>query len=1732
MNSEEEFFFDALVEDRRENAQTLKKPSMRGIKKGVVEKYSDQAHFIYELLQNADDAGATSVGFQLSKGKLIFRHNGKRHFSITNPETEDIDAESGRLGDLNAITSVANSNKTKNESKIGKFGLGFKAVFQYTETPYIYDSNFLFKIEDLFVPSRIANDFPGRNENETIFEFPFNHKDKSPEDSFTDISQKLQTLSYPLLFLTNLEDISYCISGTSVSGFYKREKRQTINYNNGTIGEQINLSERHGEESKENNLWLFSKPDKDKLFYSVGFFQDADGNLIPKVEPAFCYFPTQLSTGLSFLIHGPFLLTDNREGIKAGVAYNKNLINDIAVLSSDSLVYLRDIGISQGKQLINDKILDIIPTDESIFTDENNNNRISFMPFFTQIRTKFQSESILPANQKYVSSKNAYWASVAKLTTIFTDNQIAFFTNNPNANWVFTSIGRDYLQDKNKSLVTYIDSVTNCWINETLILRGRAHFYSKNINVSAVIGINSEFIENQTVDWLKLFYGWVAETNDRKEICKTLPIFLDSNGKAQAAFQKYDDTPQLFFPSEDRKDCLTVNDAFIEDKDIYKFLKEMGIKEPSLKDEIYTAIIPKYSQEVPMDDVDKDFGKFFKYYRKCSRDDTDGFIDDISEIPFLKYRSLTSNGWDKASNLYFPDDELAKYFASKPNVKFVAFEDYVSLLGEKNQELLIEFLKSIGVNKQVKIVSRELSQEQASQASNTVWSYSTNYQEWSDKVLDGAPEILAKIQKERNAEDSALLWKYLVRECQQTSPQSDYYGVYKYFYRTSKMNRFPSYFAKQLTNTSWLINVRDEWEKPDKISKNQLSTRYYNLNEPGTEELISFLGIEDETQTAKENDKYSNLSEEQREKIKTADMLLENGITPEMVIECISIIKNKKQISNSEYNDNMEPMQRQNSNSEESTKNERTFVPSPQLSPEIKQTEKLSDFKLPDPVNDIIQRFQKSEKSANYSNINESTTAEVPTEDQDELLPATIDYERRIEKAKGKSVDEIERIAIMDSLQTTALSATKYSFKWFCTLLQMESMDSKEVNSYSRKISITFGQVEMEQGTSRTLILKQPNRYIPQIIEELTDIPLLINTESTSVRFTIDAINVRSYSVYVKLKESFDTKQLDFSKVIGAQIDAKSPDFLINELYNHFRELNFDDDFNMKTNLTPNIEFIFGPPGTGKTTYLANKILIPLIQQHQKIRVLVLTPTNKSADVLTNKIIDAMGNDNSFKNWLIRFGTTTDERIEKSKVFRDKTFDIRSLQKSITVTTIARFPYDYFMPPGDRLYLRNLNWDFIVFDEASMIPIANIIYPLYKKTPTKFFIAGDPFQIEPVTTNCFWKGENIYSLVELKSFSNPQTVPYPYKVNLLTTQYRSIPDIGNVFSRFSYDGILTSFRKEESRKEFASIEGLLISPLTIIKFPVSNYESIYRAKRLQDSSPYQIYSALFTFEFANFLSNHIICKAGQIFKIGIIAPYRAQADIIEKLILSTDKKENTEIQVGTIHGFQGDECDMIIDVFNPPPLTSISSGVFLNNQNIINVSISRARDYLIVLIPDNETKGIELLRLINSVEEIMKSSPKCIEYNSHCIEQLMFSNPNYIEDNSFSTSHQSINVYGLPDKKYEIRSEDSAVDIQIHQEAKTDITINNNQMNANQTEKKTECITIAWLDSKKGTCPLDGGSLETKGVTLTRKDGSKATINMQVCSKCNQKYIRRVSAANTISANDFNVVFCNIISKK
>jgi hypothetical protein len=594
--------------------------------------------------------------------------------------------------------------------------------------------------------------------------------------------------------------------------------------------------------------------------------------------------------------------------------------------------------------------------------------------------------------------------------------------------------------------------------------------------------------------------------------------------------------------------------------------------------------------------------------------------------------------------------------------------------------------------------------------------------------------------------------------------------------------------------------------------------------------------------------------------------------------------------------------------------------------------------------------------------------------------------------------------------------------------------------------------VELEKEKSRILVLKHPDRNIPQSMEELADIPLYLvfGGAREDKKVIIEVVNVQSYTLRVKLKADENIDGIDFNKAVEANIDVQSPAFLLENLINEFCSLGFDDEDDLRKKLSKDIRFVFGPPGTGKTTKLANviiKVIDPSSLDFNVLskKILVLTPTNKAADVLVRSIMRETGQDKSYRKWLIRFGSSD---IEGENIVYDRTMDIGSRKRYAAVTTIARFPYDFILERGKHMDLREIEWDYVIIDEASMIPLINIIYPLYKQKNAKFIIAGDPHQIEPVSTvkvgDRDWKNENIFTMVGLNSFEQTETET-GHKVKPLNTQYRSIEAIGKVYSEFAYGGKLKHDRpNDKQRRIFDPNDKDFIGakPLNIIKFPVRKYESIYRPKRLQSRSSYHIYSALFTIEFLKYLFRHIV-KSNEKVSIGIIAPYRAQADLVDKLTASGSCKppQNVVVNVDTVHGFQGDECDIIIALFNPPPGISNHPDMFLNKLNIINVSISRARDYLFVLMPDDATENVGALVQVKRIEALCKHDrSQYLNWDTAEIEELIFDgDPNYIEKNAFSTSHQLVNVYGKSqtrrgelEMRYEVRSGDDAVDVQVH----------------------------------------------------------------------------------------------------
>lgn len=1602
------------LQQRREKiVDVLKDSAVEGMWNQVVDKYSDQAHFLYEILQNADDAGATKARFILHEKDLVFIHNGTRLFSISDVDTEREDKKKGVLGDINAITSVGQSNKI-DSAKIGKFGMGFKSVFQYTKSPFIYDNDFHFKINDYMVPEWLENDYAGRVSGETVFVFPFNRDDVRPEDAKKEVFDKLKSLVLPVLFLHSLESIEYECG--DIKGKYSK-KCQEIENNDNILAKKYEII--NGSKETKSYLWLFSRTTTEGFTYSVGYFINELGKLIPRTNfSAFCFFPTKVVTHLNFLIHAPFLLTDSREGIKANSDHNVNMIQRLAELSADALDFFVKIGKKNQNHIIDDDIVKIIPIRKNDFA-EADSDTISFLPFYSEIQRKMK-QSLLPTINGNISAEKACWAETKNLSDLFSKEQLSeifsyehwnsasriYETIKPPKEWVFTSFG----MRNNPELANYL----------------------KEINVKAlsiddlIPKFNRRFIESQSVEWLCTLYCLIGSNIDSIKKAKAYPIFLNAQRNASAAF--IDNNANLFLSSANSLGYNVVLPEIENNDDGIALLKKMGVSQPVLRDKIYQKILKKKE----FNEID-DFKDFLDFFIECDNNGNNGeknqLINNIKDKAFLAVINVDGDDLGKTrpnSCVHLMNEELKIYFSVSKDVKFVNIDKYEQTLSAQERNYLRSFLENLGISSFAINAYHEIDESEYRTAKGAPLPHSTRGRTCSKYYLIGAQEFLTEVTEKKNKEFSKILLHQMSRGFKNAlsrwSKKDALFG-YKcnYFYRSSWDEYIKDPDSDLFRQEKWLVDNSGNFVSPTETFLQRLSENY-NLSDPDIKDFLTdYLGIQ------REHAEYDDLNPDIRKKVELSDLLEKyglNDISPEE-IKLIKEMREKKteegtSSGSEEGNGNghaSSSTTRKSSNDNPDTdEDNQNDTPEKQITKEIAK---------------LAERKKKTDSVTHDNNSEEDYDAD---EDEDEYTKASIDYTKKIQKVMDKCAVEVSELEEYKAAQKLAAESKKYSYQWFSALLKLEMLSSNENNSNSREVSISFSKVKKDINSKKTLILEQPNKNIPSVIEELYGVNLNLRMKDGSEKsLPFEAASIRSYSLRVMLMHPDQLIDLDLDQIASASIIAKSPVFLLQELQKQFNTLPFAADFDMKSSLCENIKFVFGPPGTGKTTFLARNVLKKLIEENKNIKVLVLAPTNKAADVIASRTIDVMSGDDSYKNWLARFGVTNDETIEESGIFCSKNYDIEKHNQNVVVTTIARYPYDGMRCEGkDDQPLKDVEWDYVVIDEASMIPLVQIIYVLYSQKPKQFIIAGDPFQIEPTTAVDMWKDENIYKMVKLDSFTNINTEPHKFEVELLKTQYRSIPSVGKIFSALTYENSLTHYRKEESIRALNIEEFLSYSSLNLVKFPVHKYESIYRSKKLNKSN-YQIYSALFAYEFSSYLAKKIADKNPlEHFKIGVISPYAAQAKLINNLLIAEKIPDSISVLCGTIHGFQGDECDVLVTVFNAPENISNGDKMFLNRKNIINVAISRAKDYLFVLMPDDKTEKIENLKLVRNVERLMKDNPLCTEIGSHELEKKMFGNETYLEENTFSTGHQSVNVYGIPEKKYEVRSEEDAIDIQIH----------------------------------------------------------------------------------------------------
>lgn len=1570
---EERRLFEEVRQERLVWARTFGNPLVRGLDRATSDIYPDPAHFVYELLQNADDAEASAASFILEKDVLYFKHNGTVRFNITSDEARP-------LGHINSITAYLSSKEdVPDGNKIGKFGLGFKSVFVYTDAPEIYDDKFWFRIEKQIVPTLLESDHAKRKEGETLFVF----KLKKGKRVYEDIDNKLKQLNGATLFLHHLATISYKNAITKASHQYDEEREYFLDEDN-IMASDVKLSAN----GKEEQLILFEryikfvyqkKQMESKI--AIGYYLKDDGSLDSTTHRGVsCFFPTSENYELPYILHAPFLLTSNRQNIKDD-PINRLFIQNVASLVADSLLELTKRKGTKNKPLIGRNILNFVPQRD--YSHYETWSKVQ--PINEAVTRLLRNESVfLVWGSKYVKREDAYIAGSEDLRRLLSQEQLAELTRNPRCGFLrFSSKDED-----------------------------KEYFLTHTIGIKTFTpdelakGLTVDFMSHQEKSWvIKLYHflktsarlTWNPVEGKTQHIYSGLvypmryaPIILNQDEEwvppfvklnSNASYSSDNERANVFLPVDGMQGSYSyVNKEYLDKglQIVLDFFNELGISQPDRMNYIETDILGHYKQdEVDNDMILSDFEELYTVLQNLTIKERAAKIKMLKD--YFEFATI-ADMLNYATKIYDDTPSLRKYFQFDES-SIIDYDFYSKSKLNLSREELRAFFKEFGMWSCPRLLL--LNKEDYE---NRDWNYKSRLRPYNctyitnvrDSVIDGFDSWL----KHGFTEDaSKALWSLLPE-----LPLKDYqYAQVNFFYRTDKICMPEATWFYKLKNTDWIVINGKRFSASQVHVEDMLSAGYAN-----NVELFQLLNI------VKKNKSIIELggSQEQQEDCELGQKLRQMDATIEELEEFRKYKEEKRQ---KELRKKEEILQRMESKDD-------------------------------NPFEGPVQTITTLDEMFNGPIKERLTEKKAPSGSDNTSSPD-------IEKLRQQLEEDNEKKLQQASLRQQRERMEKYSFEWFMAGLQQEyaSTSSETKDEISHSLSISFSTVKLDATNQRIFILDDASRDIPQWLEDIDN--LIVNftfNNRTELAVEFEVASVRDHTLRLKAKAG-DEKALAAIRwerdCTHARIDLNNPINLIDNLRRAFQALDLEG-FNLKEELTNHLKFIFGPPGTGKTTYLARDVISKLMKKNEVCRILVLTPTNKAGDVIARKLLEV---DETSRGWMSRFVASDDTELDNDGFVCDRDSDLYELDKCCLISTIARLPFDGFEGSG-KAYLRDIEWDYIIIDEASMISLPQIVYALYQFEETEIIISGDPMQIAPIDTQNIWGGENIYTMVELSSFKKPITKPIQFEVINLSTQYRSIPAIGQLFSQFAYEGLLGHKRSNDSQMPL-NIPELPLKPLTFIPFKVENIDNMYAAKRLAGSNIH-IYSAVLTSELMRYMAKKFVDNNhGKELKIGVICPYRSQSQLITKLIEQIpDIPATVTVNVGTIHSFQGDECNIVFAVFNPPSnLRSGASGTHINNRNIINVAISRAQDYLCILMPSADCEGfsnlIELNRLGNIAKRFLRDTTGILIPGE--VEKLVFGSSNYLYNNIFVTSHQTANVYTKPAAHYEVRCDDKSIDIQV-----------------------------------------------------------------------------------------------------
>ena len=524
------------------------------------------AHFIFELIQNAEDNTYIErlpyISLRLTKTDPTCTEGSDGALIIENNEV------GFNRNDVATICSAAQSPKKKKDGFVGEKGIGFKSVFRVTENPHIFSNGYHFCLPEYdeqtgfgyVVPQWINTPPKELDLSKTHIILPLN-KSNFGYNKIEDMLQDIE--SETILFLSKLQEIQLKTdTGTDLTILKDDSAKPKI---------QILI-----EGKKQNcvfssvDIFLvctksFHKPghihhekrdgieDRD---VSIAFPLDKNSTAVSKI---FAYLPVRADTGFPFLINADFILTSSREDIQ-DVPWNRSwLMHCVADLIAMGLLPLL-----KERKFLSVGFLEALTSELNNLARDKNN---LFYPVFSRLRETFMNEELLPtSDQTFISAQNAKLADSDRLIKLLDSNQLSLlFQRSGVTKWLLSDITVRRTQNLWKYLreVLKIDEVD-------------PEMFARRINES--------FLKEQSDDWFIDFYKFLSVGrrpprslwNLPSSILRAKPILRLQDA---SLVKPNESNVYLSKGTDSETTSRLIKSQISQNEGAYKFLKELGLSE-------------------------------------------------------------------------------------------------------------------------------------------------------------------------------------------------------------------------------------------------------------------------------------------------------------------------------------------------------------------------------------------------------------------------------------------------------------------------------------------------------------------------------------------------------------------------------------------------------------------------------------------------------------------------------------------------------------------------------------------------------------------------------------------------------------------------------------------------------------------------------------------------------------------------------------------------------------------------------------------------------------------------------------------------------------------------------------------------------------------------------------------------------------------------------------------------